>query len=89
MRPGFQLPTDAAKELEPPPTSTEDGLQIFRAAVARQKSETNREPNPFFGPLTLDEWNQLHCRHAEMHLSFVVLPRDSNSTSNRAGENPR
>ena len=72
MRPGFKLPPDAAKELEPPPTSTEDGLRLFRAAVGRQKSETNREPNPFFGPLTRDEWDLLHCRHAEMHLSFVL-----------------
>ena len=72
MRPGFQLPPDAAKELEPPPTSVTDGLEMFRQALQRQLSETKREPNPFFGPLTLDEWNQLHCRHAELHLSFVV-----------------
>jgi len=72
MRPGFQLPPDAAKELEPPPTSVAEGLEMFRKALQRQRSETKREPNPFFGPLTLDEWNQLHCRHAELHLSFVV-----------------
>jgi hypothetical protein len=72
MRPGFQLPPDAAKELEPPPTSVAEGLEMFRKASQRQRSETKREPNPFFGPLTLDEWNQLQCRHAELHLSFVV-----------------
>ncbi len=75
MRPGFQLPPDAAKELEPPPTTVAEGLEMFRTAIQRQHSETKREPNPFFGPLTFDEWNQLHCRHAELHLSFVVPER--------------
>jgi hypothetical protein len=72
MRSGFALPPDAAKELEPPPTPTREGLELLRAAVGRQTTETKRQPNPFFGPLTLEEWHQLHCRHAELHLSFVV-----------------
>lgn len=72
MRSGFQLPPDAAKELVPPPMSTAEGIALFRAALARQQSESKREPNPFFGPLTPEEWTQLHCRHAELHLSFVI-----------------
>jgi hypothetical protein len=72
MRAGFQLPPDAAKELEPPPTTTGDGLALLLAAVRRLETETKREPNPFFGPLNHDEWHQLHCRHAELHLSFAV-----------------
>jgi hypothetical protein len=23
------------------------------------------------GKLSIDEWNRLHCRHAELHLSFM------------------
>jgi hypothetical protein len=35
------------------------------------KTEPRRKPSPLFGELTIDEWNQLHCRHAELHLSFI------------------
>lgn len=72
LRAGFKLPLEAAKELEPPETSITEGVRVFRAAVSRQRTETVRQPNPFFGPLTLDEWNLLQLRHAELHLSFVV-----------------
>jgi len=40
--------------------------------VARLQATTKRYPSPAFGPLTLEEWDQLHLRHAELHLSFFV-----------------
>jgi hypothetical protein len=72
MTPGFQLKGQPARVLVPPATDWQEGLQIFRRAIQRQKTETKREPHPFLGPLTRDEWNRLHCRHAELHLSFLV-----------------
>jgi len=72
MPAGFQLPASFAKIFGPPETSVEDGLRIFREAAGRQKSETHREPSPFLGKMTDDDYVQLHCRHAELHLSFVV-----------------
>lgn len=30
------------------------------------------QPSPLFGPMTHGQWEQLHCRHAELHLSFVL-----------------
>lgn len=71
MSPGFKLPGRAASLL-PPPTSLEDGLRNFREAVRRLKTETKRGANPVLGKLTNEEWDQLHCRHAELHLSFLV-----------------
>lgn len=53
------------------PISTEDGLIKLGTAIQRLKSETQRAPSPLFGPLSIEEWNQLHCRHAELHLSFI------------------
>jgi hypothetical protein len=35
------------------------------------KTEPQRHPSPFFGTLTNEEWDALHCRHAELHLSFI------------------
>ncbi len=72
MTPGFQIKGKAVDTLVPPTTSWEEGLAMFRQAVNRLQTESKREPSPFFGPMTRAEWDQLHCRHAELHLSFLV-----------------
>jgi Protein of unknown function (DUF1569) len=71
MPAGFKLPRQAA-DLLPPPTSPEDGLHSIRQALGRLSTETKRMPNPIFGPLSVEEWTQLHCRHSELHLSFLI-----------------
>ncbi len=70
--PGFKLPKAAEAELIPGPTSVEEGLAAVRKAINRLKTESHREPSHFLGPLTVEEWNQLNCRHCELHLSFIV-----------------
>ncbi len=75
MSPGFKLPPAAAKNLVPGPTSTDEGLAALRAAIARQEREPNRAPSAFLGPLSHEEWNQLHLNHAALHMSFLV-PRN-------------
>ena len=72
MPPGIKLPSDLAEIVMPEPTSTEEGLAELRAAIARLESEPHRGPNPIFGKLTNDEWNQLHLNHAKLHMSFLV-----------------
>ena len=73
MSAGFKLPAKAHAELVPPAATTlEEGLQGVRRAIKRLKTETKRAPNAVLGPLSIDEWNQLHCRHSELHLSFLV-----------------
>jgi hypothetical protein len=74
MRAGFQLPAPAARQLVPGPTTAEEGLSELRAAIARLGAEPKRAPSVVFGPLTKDEWNQLHLTHAALHMSFVVEP---------------
>src|SRR5262249_19579918 len=72
MPPGFKLSKKAAERTVPPPTSLEQGLGNIRQALSRLKAEQQRSPSPIFGPMTQDEWTQLHCRHAELHLSFII-----------------
>jgi hypothetical protein len=72
MPAGFKLPDAFAKHLIPGDTSWEDGLQAFRAAMSRMKAEPQRHPSPFLGELTREQWEQLHCRHCELHLSFLL-----------------
>lgn len=71
MSAGFTLPRPALEELGPPPTEWAEGVAMFREVVRRLKTESNRAPSPFLGRMTREEWNQLHCRHAELHLSFL------------------
>src|SRR5262245_54366842 len=71
MPAGFNLPAGAAKMLPPPPR-WDAGLANVRRAMQRVKKETRRSPHPAFGPMTADEWEQIHCRHSELHLSFLI-----------------
>jgi hypothetical protein len=71
LSPGFKLPKKASRFI-PPPTSTEDGLRMLRAAVQRVKGTSQRGLHPAFGKLTKHEWDEFQLRHCEMHLSFIV-----------------
>ena len=73
MPAGFRLP-DKQQEAFYPQTevSLEEGLQALRDAVQRLKTDRKRLPSVFLGPLTAEEWDQLHCRHAELHFSFIM-----------------
>ncbi|MBI2808015.1 MAG: DUF1569 domain-containing protein [Planctomycetes bacterium] len=72
MPAGFALPEAAAKYLVPKEKTWDDGLRHFRSSIERMKSSAERKPSPFLGELTRDQWDQLHCRHAELHLSFLI-----------------
>lgn len=73
MSAGFKLPKAAAAELIPaPPVLFDEGVASLRAAIDRLNATTTRSPSPVLGVLSVDEWNQLHCRHAELHLSFLL-----------------
>jgi hypothetical protein len=71
MPPGFKLPRKAEKML-PGQTSWETALANFRRAMQRLKTESSRSPHPAFGPMTAEEWEKIHCRHSELHLSFLL-----------------
>ncbi len=71
--PGFRVPARSADALPAADATMEDAIARLRSAVARLKSESARAPHPAIGRLTKEEWEQYHCRHAEMHFSFLVL----------------
>lgn len=61
-----------------PPDGLDDsvGVEQLRAAFSRLQNDTQRQLSPILGHLTREEWDQLHLRHAEHHLSFLV-PEDN------------
>ncbi len=72
MSAGFQLPEPVERQIvAAAPVSTEEGLQQLRKAVRRFREESQRAPHNVFGKLTGAQWNQLHLRHSELHLSFA------------------
>ena len=72
MPPGFQLKGRAAEILVPAATTWDKGLGELREAIRRLQTETKRAPSPFLGAMTREDWDNLHCRHCELHLSFLV-----------------
>jgi hypothetical protein len=72
MPPGLKMPPKLAKEVMPEPTSTEEGLALLHAAVARLEREPKRAMHPVFGNLSNEEWNKIHLNHANLHMSFLV-----------------
>ena len=68
---GFQLPKKAS-DLIPAEIDPVEASALLTKAIDRLKNEQQRSPNPALGRLTIDEWNALHLRHAEMHLSFAL-----------------
>jgi len=68
---GFKVPR-SVPALQPDATPAAEGLSVLKHAIERLKNESHREVHPVIGRLTVDEWNQFHLRHAEMHMSFAV-----------------
>lgn len=40
--------------------------------LKRLKEAKELHPSSFFGPMTVDQWKQMHLRHSAHHLSFLV-----------------
>ena len=72
MPAGFKLPARFEDGYFPKSASPNDALQRLRNAVARLQNERMTAKHPVLGQLNHDEWNQLHLRHSELHLSFVT-----------------
>jgi hypothetical protein len=66
--------TAAAPAYLLPPDSNDDraGIERLRAAVERLKSHAGEmQPSPVFGPLSPEEWREVHLWHCEHHFSFL------------------
>ena len=74
MPAGFQLKGLAAQQLIPPEVDPQQALDHLRSAAERLKTSTKRAPHPFFGKMTQEESNRINCRHAELHMSFIIEP---------------
>ena len=72
MPPGFKVKSEYESKLWPANVTEAEGFASLRKALARLKTETHRAPSPFLGPMTVEEFNLLVCRHSELHMSFIL-----------------
>lgn len=68
---GVKIPKIKGGTTGAEPISTEDGFEKLTRALDRLAAGAPTVPNVVFGPLTHEQWQQLHERHAELHFSFV------------------
>lgn len=68
---GFRFPSKFTF-LEPDAdVEWEDAVTYLRETIGRLQNERMEARSPVLGPMTHEEWERLHCRHAEMHFSFI------------------
>jgi hypothetical protein len=74
IRPGFRNPPVLAA-LEPDPkVSLPQAVRYLLEHLQRISSaERMTVPNPSMGPLSHEQWLEVHLRNAEIHLSFLAL----------------
>lgn len=72
LGPGIKLTGKAAEAIEPPDIADREGVELLLRAIDRFKVEKPCQLSPVLGKLDPQQWEQFHCRHAELHLSFFT-----------------
>ncbi len=82
----IKIPPQAQAEFAPSPDVTfQTAVDLLTSAIQKAKQRRMSAVSPVFGKLSHEQWVQLHCRHAEMHFSFlspVSQPHDANHAQN-------
>lgn len=71
---GFKIPPQLAAVFAPSADITlQDAVEKFKTEIALIKVPGSmNKPSPVFGKMTHQRWEQLHLRHAELHLGFLA-----------------
>jgi len=72
MPAGMKMPEKFAEAVMPEPTPTEVGLANLHAAISRLRQDPHRAAHPVFGEVSREEWDQVHLKHASLHMSFLT-----------------
>lgn len=76
MSAGFKAPANVSAHMEPggskaPEPTMAEAIETLETWVANAKQEGYIPANPVFGKMTAVQWEQLHCRHAELHFGLI------------------
>jgi len=73
IKPGLTIPKAMRPKFTPPPdVPLDQAMERFRV-LCKQANEpgTMTHRSPLLGPMSHDDWVKMHCRHAELHFSFI------------------
>ncbi len=73
MKAGVKIPGIKGGTVGAQNVPFEQGLSMLRQGLDRLEKHAPTKPNAIFGPMTHQEWIDLQLRHAELHLSFLVI----------------
>ena len=70
---GFKIPKELSDAFVPDGAVTfEQGTSDLRTVLGRiDAGEKMVQPSPIFGPMTHEQWTNLHVGHCQMHFSFL------------------
>lgn len=72
FNPGIKMPAKLAEHFVAKPDTTMDqAIAMLQDAIAKRQAQGYIPASPLFGKLTEQQWDQLHCRHAEMHFGLI------------------
>jgi hypothetical protein len=71
LRSGLTFPKKFDFLAPTPGISWEEAVAYFSETMARLAAEKMTAVSPVTGRLSHEQWVQFHCRHAEMHFSFM------------------
>jgi hypothetical protein len=72
LKPGIRLPAKGEAFFWPDQEfDIASSLQALKESTEYYKTHGPLEVHPFFGKLTKADTDELNCRHAALHLSFV------------------
>lgn len=72
LSPGIKLPASVPAAFTPgPETRFQDAARHLAQAVQRAEEQKMAAASPVFGRLSHEQWVRFHCRHAELHFSFI------------------
>ena len=70
---GFKIPSGADFFVPPDDITLDEALRLFRDEMTlADRPGAMTHPSPLLGPMSHDDWVELHCRHAELHFGFLV-----------------
>lgn len=74
MKPGIKLPPKMSMVIASPKSTWPDAISHARKAILRvEAGKYMSKPSPLLGKMTHQDWVKMHCRHAEMHHSFIKV----------------
>lgn len=68
---GVKLKGGSAALVPPASTKLSDAIAHMRKELDRAEQQKMSADSPIFGRMTHADWVDMHCRHAELHFSFM------------------